>query len=388
MFQMRKKIIILVPSLVGHGMERMAVLASDVLSKEYDVCIVIFSKKELFYKTKVDIISLELPSRQGKINKVFQLTSRVLALKKLCKRLSPDIIFSFGTSANYVNVLSGLFGGKGKSLVSFRGFATVKKGFGFDFTCKYSDGIICISQEMKYELLKIYPQYADKTYYVYNAIDSKHIANSKNEVVDFKPTHPAFVSIGRLEKVKGYSHLLNSFAITKHIYPQASLTIIGDGSEKDNLIKQSLELGIDSSVNFIGAKSNPFAYINQCDICVQTSITEGFMNVIVEAGLCGKPVISSACKTGPKEILSGSFIEGQTIEDDYLIVQNGILVPGFNSNDSLEPDKDKILSNAMCRLWEDKNLLNTLSENIRSRSMDFSLENYQKNLISLLENFI
>ena len=49
--------------------------------------------------------------------------------------------------------------------------------------------------------------------------------------------------------------------------------------------------------------NNPFPYIKQADIFVLSSLFEGLPNVLLEAILLKNFIISSNCKTGPKEIL-------------------------------------------------------------------------------------
>lgn len=384
-----RKITILLPSLVGHGMERMAVLAAEVLSEKYTIEIVVFTEKDKFYDTHLPIKSLDLPYKKSKLGKVRQLIKRAIYFKKYAKKFKPDIILSFGTSANYVNILSKKLGRKGISIISYRGYGTIKKGTAFNLSNNEADGIICISDEMKYELLKLQPKLKEKTFVIHNAIDEDRITSMTNESTDgFNPSTPAFVSIGRLEPVKGFRHLVNSFAILLKTYPTATLTIIGDGSEKERILSQIENLGLSESVSLLGSKINPFKYIKKCDICVQSSITEGFMNVIVEAGICGKAVISTACKVGPKEILIGDFSSFYETKDEMQIVKHGILVPAFISNESEEHDKEIILAEAMKLLCENITLRNTLSENISLRSKDFSVRNYKDKLENLMGKYL
>lgn len=383
------KITILLPSLVGHGMERMAVLAAEALSEKHTTEIVIFTEKDKFYNTNVPIKSLDLPFKNSKIGKVLQLIKRSISFKRYTRQYKPDIVLSFGTSANFVNVLSKKLGGNYNSIISYRGYATIKKSIGFNLSNIGADGIICISEEMNHELLNIQPKLKGKTFVIHNAIDEKKITTMANESTDgFIPKTPAFVSIGRLEPVKGFKHLINAFAILLKSYPDSTLTIIGDGSEKQNIITQLETLGITESVFLLGSQINPFKYIKKCDICVQTSITEGFMNVIVEAGICGKAVISTACKVGPKEILMGDFTSYDERTSKLRIVKNGILVPAFISNESEEHEKEIILAEAMKLLCENIDLRNTLSENMNLRSKEFNVSKYKSKLENLVGQYL
>lgn len=375
----------MVPTLVGHGMERMAILASQVLSDHYNVSIIVFSKNKNFYSTTCPIYSLELPAARGKLSKMSNLIMRIFKFRRLQTKFQFYHVISFGTSANFVNVLSRIIGANHRSIISFRGFATISRSLSFRISCLLADSIFCISQEMKYELLKIFPKGIRKTHVVYNAIDTEDIQKQKRKIINFNPSHPAYVAIGRLEKVKGYIHLIKAFALVKDKYPSASLTFIGEGSDKQSLISLSEELNIKESINFLGSLKNPFAYISKCDICTQTSITEGFMNVLIEAGACNIPVISTACKTGPKEILTGEFIPEQIINDNFEIVHNGILSPSFTYDDQNSNIKEAIYSKAMQLLWQDNSLRRKLAGNIRERANDFSLNEYKKNLLSVLD---
>ena len=377
----KKKVTILVPSLVGHGMERMAVLAAETLCEQYEVQIVLFTKNNLFYKTEIPIYALNLPS-QGGLKKISQLIKRIIKFNRYKKVFFPDIVISFGTSANLVNVFSNKIGNK---IISFRGFATVKKGIMFNYSCRIADGIVCISEEMKHELILLLPKVKDKTYTIHNGIDGDFIEKIKDEEISFAPAHPAFVSVGRLEKVKGYSQLINSFVYVLQSIPSATLNFVGSGSELENLKTLAHNLGIANNVNFLGAQTNPYSYISKCDICVQTSLTEGFMNVLIESGFCRVPVISTACKTGPKEIISGEFEQEVT---NMKICKYGILVPKFSSDEAAEESKRKLLAQAMIYLAKNKNLQIQLGEALNRRSQDFSLKKYSEQINLLVSRFI
>ena len=58
-----------------------------------------------------------------------------------------------------------------------------------------------------------------------------------------------------------------------------------------------------NNVKLIDFKKNPFNYLKQADIFILTSKYEGLPNVLLEALVLKKFVISSNCPTGPKEIL-------------------------------------------------------------------------------------
>ena len=103
----RKKILLITPMLHQGGFERICALTAKLLKDTYEVHIAVFTKEDLFYDVSgVDLIDLNLPSKNGKINKIVNIIKRAMRLRALKKRMGIDISYSFGTTANIVNVLS------------------------------------------------------------------------------------------------------------------------------------------------------------------------------------------------------------------------------------------------------------------------------------------
>jgi glycosyltransferase involved in cell wall biosynthesis len=84
---------------------------------------------------------------------------------------------------------------------------------------------------------------------------------------------------------------------------QFNLIIIGYGVNKSLIQKKIKNFNLEKSVKILGYKSNPYPYLRASDLFILTSKYEGLPNVILEAQVLKKYVISSDCPTGPKEIL-------------------------------------------------------------------------------------
>ena len=107
---------------------------------------------------------------------------------------------------------------------------------------------------------------------------------------------------------KNFNLLINSFSVVKKQIQSASLIILGDGPQQNQLISLSKELGIDDSVHLPGFVRNPYKFLKHSDVFVLSSLYEGFGNVLVEALAVGLPIVSTNCQGGPREILNnGEF---------------------------------------------------------------------------------
>ena len=78
---------------------------------------------------------------------------------------------------------------------------------------------------------------------------------------------------------------------------------------------QSLELKIENNVVFLRPVSNIVSKYQSSSIYVMTSRFEAFPMVLLEAMMCGLPVIAYDCPTGPRAIVKNN-------EDGFLI-ENG-----------------------------------------------------------------
>ena len=119
--------------------------------------------------------------------------------------------------------------------------------------------------------------------------------------------HLNLVACGRLAAQKDYPSLLRAFKLILN-ERSATLRILGTGELRSRLDELSTELGIQEHVVFLGFESNPYKYFVSADIFVMSSIFEGFGNVVVEAMMCGTPVVVTDCPFGPGEILESGKV--------------------------------------------------------------------------------
>ena len=110
-----------------------------------------------------------------------------------------------------------------------------------------------------------------------------------------------FIFAGRLVEKKGVSYLLQAFAKLVKEKPNEKLLVVGDGTDKQALIKLSESLGLEGNVTFRGAVETAelAGLFNQAAVAVMPSVVaadgdqEGLGLVAVEALACGCVTIVS-----------------------------------------------------------------------------------------------
>jgi len=80
---------------------------------------------------------------------------------------------------------------------------------------------------------------------------------------------------------------------------------VGEGSERAKLQRLITDYKLEGNVIILGYKENPYPYMANCDVYVQTSISEGFGLTIAEAKLLGKPIVSTDFKVVHDQLTHG-----------------------------------------------------------------------------------
>lgn len=111
------------------------------------------------------------------------------------------------------------------------------------------------------------------------------------------------ISVGRLDKQKGYDLLLKSLPAVFRQYPDWHLDIFGEGIDFDELNLLRKKLNLESNVFFKGFVKNIEEEYANSSFYVMSSRYEGFPMVLLEAMACGLPIVSFDCPEGPSVLL-------------------------------------------------------------------------------------
>lgn len=166
------------------------------------------------------------------------------------------------------------------------------------------------------------------------------------------------ISVGRLEKEKGFDMLIDAFKIAREksdVCKKWSINIYGEGSEEKTLLQKIKRYNLEESIRINKFTSNIKDKYIESSIFVMSSRSESFGMVIIEAMNCGLPCISFACKNGPAEIISHG-------KDGFLVNPNDI----------------DGLANKIVELAENYEMRKQFGKNAINKSNKFSSENILK----------
>lgn len=298
------------PSLQGGGAERvMIMLANNFSGRGYRVDLVLAEAKGAFLSEVAEGIRI-VDLGKGRV-----LTSLVPLVRYL-RRERPEAMLSAMCHANIVAIIARkLAGVKMRLAVSehsapSRGLAGTGKVAVLRWLVRKlypsCDAVICVSKDMQKEMEQLLPAPAGTLCTIYNPLDLQKIHRLMETPIAWqqlsRTDSPLILAVGRLTAAKDYPTLLAAFARIR-TRRSAKLVIIGDGEEEAALKALVEQLGIRADVAFLGFQANPFAWMKACDVYVLSSQWEGLPGALLEALACGAPVVSTDCKTGPREIL-------------------------------------------------------------------------------------
>ncbi len=125
-----------------------------------------------------------------------------------------------------------------------------------------------------------------------SGVDVEEFSPGHSALENQLPPRPRVVFLGRLHPQKNLPRLLEAWNIVCE-RSSASLLLIGDGPQRENLTRLADGLNYRDSVHFIGESKNPLDYLRAADVFVLPSLSEGMSNSLLEAMACGLPSVVS-----------------------------------------------------------------------------------------------
>lgn len=397
-----KRVLILTTSIGGGGAERNAALLSRFLNAK--VFLAVYETKSHSYPHGGQLINLKIKPNRGVYKKIKSLFAQRRKLINLKRELNIDAVISFLDPPNFLNLVAK---NNRKSIVTIRNFKTLKdveistrieriQNWLLTKLYNKADKVVVLTQEMKEDMILNYNVNQERLKVIPNGTDIDAIQAAMVESIpDFMNSlfgNKVLVTVGKLLPQKGHVSLIRIFHGIKEKLLKSKLIIIGQGQLETALIKLASSLGLrcytpeminkgipvaDYDVFFLGFQSNPFKYIARSSVFILPSLFEGFPNVIIEAMACKCPIVSSDCKSGPREIIAPGKNNGEIISYPYF-APYGVLMPVLTKVESEcvgLTKNEQLWVEALVSMLTDNAVLQKLSKASNCRSEVYSIIN-------------
>lgn len=208
--------------------------------------------------------------------------------------------------------------------------------------------IACVSDSIQSWFTKQYPTTSGKTSVLYNLLDADRILALAEE----KPEIPAgkqgwqLLTVGRLSEVKGQTMIPKTCRILLDMGHEFYWYLVGDGPLRTKIEQEICKYRVSDRVFLLGTKENPYPYIKNCDIYVQTSFSEGYCTTTMEAKILHKPVVTTNAPGMREQFVSG---------------ENGLIV------DAMTPEA---LANGIASLLDHPALREKIIKNLKQNPFD------------------
>ena len=264
----------------------------------------------------------------------------IIPLFNLMKNKNPDILIVHLLSFIPLT-LSIFFKFNTKIILRVSGFPKLNflRKLLWQLNSKKIEKIICPTRETMKLLIekKVFPQ--EKIIFIEDPIiEISKISTLRNEEIPNILKNKKFIlSIGRLSKQKNFKLLINFFEDEAKKDENLFLVIAGEGEKRKSLEALIVNKKIKDKVFLLGYKKNIHNLLKSCYCFILSSLWEDPGFVLIEAAANNAIIISSDCKSGPKEILDNG-------KGGFLFNSNNLSSLQMNYDLFKKSNKEEILS--------------------------------------------
>jgi glycosyltransferase involved in cell wall biosynthesis len=357
---MKKTILFFTFNLSTGGAEKILTHVANTYSKS-DFKVIIASAYDKILLTidkKIDLLVLqkeihEPKARRNIWRKMRDIIKIVSRLRLVIKKISPDIVCSFGVRSLLVLYLANV-GFKKRIITSERRSPydlTLFWKYASKFLYSRCEGVVFQLEEARNFYSK---KICQKSWVIPNPYLSKV---EYPEISSFERSEIISSGAARLEYDKGFDVLIDAFSIVHEKHPNLYLIIFGDGNIEKMYGEQIRKYNLVEYISFPGVVQNVVEEIYKTSLFVLPSRNEGIPNILLEVMGAGVPVVASDCKPGGPRLLTNNG-------------ERGILVEVGNS---------KQMAYEICKIIESNEISDMLSKKAREVKSVFN-ENIINNM--------
>lgn len=261
------------------GLENIFVNLCDEFAKVIEVDVIVFKDSEVIKRFDKNVRIHFIEANPNRLNPLLY-----MELYRLLKKLQPDIVHTH--SAKATQIFYNL-----NKVLNIPHVATKhnsRKGKVFNKL----QNVIAVSEGVKESILH------ENVIVIYNGVNPIEVFPQNTDGIF------TILAAGRLDKIKGFDILIKE--CSKLNFPFI-LEIVGEGEEKRNLEKEIVKFSLEDKVKLLGFRKDVPQLMNNADIVVMSSHTEGFSLVLVEALFYANLFVSTRV-SGAIEVLDERFL--------------------------------------------------------------------------------
>lgn len=293
---------------VSGGVERMAImLMNELIARGIGVELVTWDNEgaKAHYELNKSIVWHKLAMGDARKKASWGLRAkRQLALRRLLKSISPDVVIAFQHGPFLTIAVAGI----GLSIPMIAAERNAPQRFEHLRAKKWRN-LIFQSFRLARRITVQFDQYVTG----YPAYLRSRIVSIANPVPRAnRVANPGasgglhyLLSVSRLSYQKNPSVLIRAFAIASKDLPDWSLRLVGGGEDQQVLEQLVRDLGLDRRVEFVGAVRDVESYYATSHLFCLASRWEGFPNAMAEAMAHGLPVVAFGGCAGMSELIEG-----------------------------------------------------------------------------------
>lgn len=239
--------------------------------------------------------SLPLPDISLDINRIRdpRTLRQMIRLARFCRRRRINIVQSFFQDPTLIGAMLKTIHPT-KLVVSFRDLGFWRnpvENIKMRLAYRMADGFLCNSSAVRDHFAETDKIDAKRITVIPNGVEPRNVALAPPGPMG--ATQVATVGIvGNFNRpVKRMGDFIEAAALIKESVSKVRFVIVGDGHQRQALVRRCHELGIGDEVTFTGRVEDPIRFVRKFAVGVNTSESEGFSNAVLEYMACGLPVV-------------------------------------------------------------------------------------------------
>lgn len=178
-------------------------------------------------------------------------------------------------------------------------------------------------------------------------------------------TQKRAIAVGRFDDQKGFDQLIDAWKIIHTRCPEWKLAIYGQGPLKQQLQAQIRALALEQQISLHAPVKNILDEYMRSSLLLMTSRYEGLPMALLEAQACGLPMVSYACKCGPRDIITSG--------------KNGFLITEGDQMD---------FADKACLLMRDQQRRKSMGQAARAMAVHFNEHEVMQQWLALFDDIL